>query len=64
MNGFTLAEYLQPYMSALNSQGNISGVSVIFDHLDSITNTDTKSGSYECHACNNGLGSSSNVATC
>jgi hypothetical protein len=56
LNQFTLAEYLQPYTSALNGQGNISGVSAIFDRLDSRTDTDTKPGSYECCACNDGLG--------
>ena len=56
LNQFTLAEYLPPYTSAVNGQGNISGVSTIFNHLDFQTDTDTKPGSYECRACNDGLG--------
>ena len=42
LNQFTLAEYLPQYTNAVNGQGNISGVSTIFDHLDSRTDTDTK----------------------
>jgi hypothetical protein len=63
LNQFTLAEYLPPYTSAVNGQGKISGVSAIFDHLDSQTDTDTKPESYECCACSDGLGRSTSDAT-